>query len=106
VIATRRLRILWLAGLALLAVAHATHAFEHWEIATHVDCVAHAHADSDAEDSGSRHDHGCASHDHAPALMDGMFLLTFAETIAVVSPVFLAAPAPRASSIDHPPQLS
>jgi hypothetical protein len=38
--------------------------------------------------------------------MDGMFLLTFAETIAVVSPVFLAAPAPRASSIDHPPQLS
>ena len=102
----RRFRIFWLAGLALLAVAHATHAFEHWEIATHADCVAHAHADSDAEDSGSHHDHGCASHDHAPALMDSMFLLTFAETIAVVSPVFLAAPAPRASSIDHPPQLS
>jgi len=102
----RRFRIFWLAGLALLAVAHATHAFEHWEIAAHADCVAHTHADGEEGDSGSRHDHGCASHDHAPALMGGIFLLPFTETVAVVSSVFLAAPAPRASSIDHPPQLS
>ncbi len=102
----RRFRIIWLAGLALLAVAHATHAFEHWEIAAHSDCVAHAHADGDHGDGGPRHDHGCTSHDHAPALMGGIFLLPFTETVAVVRPVLLAEPTPRASSIDHPPQLS
>ena len=105
-ISGRRFRILWLAGLALLAVAHATHAFEHWEIAAHADCVAHTHADGEEGDSGSRHDHGCTSHDHAPALMGGIFVLTVSETVAVVSTDFLAAPAPRAMSIDHPPQLS
>ena len=105
-ISGRRWRILWLAGLALLAVAHATHAFEHWEIAAHADCLAHAEADGDHGDGGSRHDHGCTSHDHAPALMGSIFLLPFNETVAVVSSVSLAGPAPRASSIDHPPQLS
>jgi hypothetical protein len=102
----RRIRIVWLAGLALLAVAHATHAFEHWEIAVHADCVAHAQADGDHGDGGSRHDHGCASHDHAPALLGGVFVLPFTETVAVISPVHPGAPALRASSIDHPPQLS
>jgi len=102
----RRFRIVWLAGLALLAVAHAAHASEQWEMAAHVDCVAHTDADSDKADSGSCHDHGCSAHDHAPALAGGKFLLPFTETVAVFSPVCLAAPAPRASSIDHPPQLS
>lgn len=102
----RRFRILWLAGFALLAASHAMHAFEHWEIAAHADCVAHAHADGDHGDGGPRHDHGCASHDHAPALMDDVFLLSFTETVAIVRPVCLGLPAPQVSSIDHPPQLS
>jgi hypothetical protein len=38
--------------------------------------------------------------------MGSIFLLPFTETVAVVSSVSLAGPAPRASSIDHPPQLS
>lgn len=103
----RHFRILWLAGLAFLAVAHATHAFEHWEIAAHKDCVAHTHGDSDHNDGGgSRHDHGCTSHDHAPALMGGIFVLTVSETVALVRSDRRAAPAPRAAAIDHPPQLS
>jgi hypothetical protein len=104
--ANRISRVLWLAGLIVLAAAHATHAYEHWEIAAHQECVAHAHADGDDHEGGSRHDHGCAAHDHAPALTGGIFLLTFTEAVTVVSPVCLVAPAPRASSIDHPPQLS
>jgi hypothetical protein len=102
----RRFRIVWLAGLALLAVAHATHAFEHWEIAAHTDCVAHAEADGDHGDGGSRHDHGCTSHDHAPALLGAVFVLTVTEVVAVVSPEHPAITSPRSASIDHPPQLS
>ncbi|MBU3664634.1 MAG: hypothetical protein FGM15_01970 [Chthoniobacterales bacterium] len=102
----RRFRILWMAGLSLLAVTQLTHAFEHWEIAANADCVSHAHADADHGDGGSRHDHGCTSHDHAPALPGGIFLLTVTETVAVVSSDHLGVPAPRSSSIDHPPQLS
>lgn len=102
----RRLRILWIAGLAFLAVAHATHAFEHWEIATQADCVAHDHANNDHGDGGSRHDHGCTSHDHAPALVGEIFVLTVTETIDLVRSDVLAAPVPRAAAIDHPPQLS
>jgi hypothetical protein len=102
----RRFRVLWLAGLALLAVAQVTHAFEHWEVIAHADCVAHAHEDGDHGDGASRHDHGCTSHDHAPALMGSIFDLTVTETVAEVSSACLVAPAPRASSIDHPPQLS
>jgi len=96
-----------LAGLSFLAVAHATHAFEHWEIAVHADCVAHgsAHADGDHGGGGPRHDHGCTSHDHAPALIGGIFVLPFTETVSVVSSVYPAAPSSRATSIDHPPQL-
>jgi hypothetical protein len=102
----QKFRILWLVGVALLAVAHATHAYEHWEIAAHEDCVAHAHTDDDHGDGGSRHDHGCTSHDHAPALAGGIFVLTVAETVDSVRSDCRAAPAPRAASIDHPPQLS
>jgi hypothetical protein len=104
----RRFRILWLAGLALLAASQAMHAFEHWEIAAHADCLAHAHDHSDGDhgDDEPRHDHGCASHDHAPALVGGIFVLPFTETVSVVSPVHPAAPGSRGASIDHPPQLS
>jgi hypothetical protein len=101
-----RFRVFWLAGLALLAVAQVTHAFEHWEIVAHADCAAHSHEDDDHEDGESRHDHGCASHDHAPALMGSIFLLVVTETVSAVSSDCRGAPAPRASSIDHPPQLS
>ena len=104
--ATKRLRLLWLAGLAMLAVAHLTHAYEHWEIAAHQECVAHAHAEGDHDESGPRHDHGCTSHDHAPALAGGIFVLTVTETVATVSGDYPTSVLPRATSIDHPPQLS
>lgn len=96
----------WLAGLAVLVVAQVTHACEHWEIAAHQDCVAHAHADADHGDGGSRHDHGCTAHDHAPALAGGLFVLMVTETVATVSAEYLSSALPRATSIDHPPQLS
>ena len=104
--ATKRWRLLWLAGLAMLSVAHVTHAYEHWEIAAHHDCVAHTHADGDHDESGSRHDHGCTSHDHAPALAGGIFVLTVTETVATVSGEYPWFALPRTTSIDHPPQLS
>jgi hypothetical protein len=100
----RHFGLLWLAGLVLLALAQATHAYEHWEIAAHQDCVAHT--DHDHSEGGSRHDHGCTSHDHAPALAGGIFILTVAESVAAVSSEGPSVPAPRAASIDHPPQLS
>lgn len=103
---SRLFRFLWLCGLAVLAVAQATHAYEHWEIAAHEDCVAHTHADSDHGDGGSRHDHGCTSHDHAPALAGGIFVLTVTETVAAVSGDCPSTALPRTTSIDHPPQLS
>jgi hypothetical protein len=102
----RHFRIAWLCGWAVLALAQATHAYEHWEIAAHEECVAHTHADGDHDQGGSRHDHGCTSHDHAPALAGGIFTLTVSESVAAVPPDFPAVPAPRATSIDHPPQLS
>ena len=103
---SRHFRIFWLWGLAVLAVAEASHAYEHWEIAAHRDCVAHTHADGDHGDGGSRHDHGCASHDHAPALAGGIFVLTVTETVATVSGEYPSSALPRTTSIDHPPQLS
>jgi hypothetical protein len=90
----------------MLALAQGVHAYEHWEIAAHQDCVAHTHGNADHSDGGLRHDHGCTSHDHAPALMGGIFVLTVTESVAIVSSGSLCGPAPRASSIDHPPQLS
>jgi hypothetical protein len=105
-IAAKRLRLLWLAGLAMLAVAHVTHAYEHWEIAAHHDCVAHTHADGDHDEGDPRHDHGCTSHDHAPALAGGIFVLTVTETVATVSGAYSSSALPRITSIDHPPQLS
>ncbi|MEX1045028.1 MAG: hypothetical protein WEC73_02765 [Chthoniobacterales bacterium] len=104
--ALRYARVLWLAGFAALALAHGAHAFEHWEIAAHADCVAHADAGDDHGEGGSRHDHGCTSHDHAPVLVGSIFVLTVAETVAFVFPTRQIAPALRAASIDHPPQLS
>ena len=100
--ATKRVRLLFLAGLAMLAVAHASHAYEHWEIAAHHDCVAHAHSD----EGGPRHDHGCSSHDHAPALAGGIFAFMVTETVAAVSGEYSSSALPRITSIDHPPQLS
>jgi hypothetical protein len=102
---SRLFRAWWLAGLAVLAVAQATHAYEHWEIAAHEQCVAHAHADGD-HDGGSRHDHGCASHDHAPAVPGGIFLLTVSEPVAVWCGEVRMSPLPRTTSIDQPPRLS
>jgi hypothetical protein len=101
----RYLRAWWLAGLVALAVVQATHAYEHWEIAAHDQCVAHAHAD-DAHDGGSRHDHGCASHDHAPAVAGAIFLLSVTESVTAVSVERPLAIPPRTSSIDQPPRLS
>ncbi|MEI6339270.1 MAG: hypothetical protein WCQ57_11915 [Verrucomicrobiota bacterium] len=99
-------RVFWFAALALVAVAQVAHAFEHWEVVAHADCVAHTHEDDNHGDGGSHHDHGCASHDHAPALMGSVFILTITETVSAAASDCLGAPAPRASSIDHPPQLS
>jgi hypothetical protein len=101
----RQYRFAWFIGLVLLAVAQVGHAYEHWEIVVHKACVAHAEADH-GDDAGARHDHGCASHDHAPALMGCIFSLTITETVSLVSSESLGGPAPHAASIDHPPQLS
>jgi len=97
---------LWLLAGAFLALAQATHFYEHWEIASHKDCVAHADSGGERDDGGSRHDHGCNSHDHAPAVLAGHLALTRSETVHVSMPVYPAPPCSRASSIDHPPQLS
>ena len=102
----RHFRIFWLCALAVLCVAQAAHAYEHWEIAAHRDCVAHAHAEGDHGDGGSRHDHGCTSHDHAPALTGGIFTLTVSESMTTLSSNCPSLPAPLAVSIDHPPRLS
>lgn len=102
----RHFGLLWLAGLVLLVVAQGTHAYEHWEIAAHQDCVAHSHAEGDPAEGGSRHEHGCTSHDHAPALAGGIFILTVTETVATVSGEYPSSALPRTTSIDHPPQLS
>lgn len=90
----------------MLAAAHAVHTYEHWEIAAHQDCVAHTHTDGDHHEGGPRHDHGCTSHDHAPALAGGIFALTFTETVATVPGDYATSALPRTTSIDHPPQLS
>lgn len=106
VLARRHFRSCWFAGLVLLVAAQLGHAYDHWEMAVHLECVAHAPADGDHGDGGSRHDHGCTSHDHAPALTSGMFALTVTQTMAAVVPDFSSGPSPQARSIDHPPQLS
>jgi hypothetical protein len=100
----RHLSIAWFLGLMLLALAHVGHAYEHWEIVAHNDCVAHA--DGGNGDGGSRHDHGCTSHDHAPALADGIYTLTVSETVATASSERPRLPLQRGVAIDHPPQLS
>ena len=99
-------RILWLVGLALLAVVHGIHAFEHWEIAAHAHCVAHDHGATNQEEDGPQHDHGCTSHDHAPALSGAAFVLTVAESVALLFAELPGAPAALAASIDQPPRLS
>lgn len=101
-----RRRRLWLLGLVALALAQVTHLYEHWEIASHKDCVAHTQGEGDRHDGGSRHDHGCNSHDHAPAVLAGILVLTPAETVDFILPVHPAPPPVRAAAIDHPPQLS
>ena len=101
----QQMRAWWLAGLAVLGVALATHAYEHWEIAAHAECVARAHAEGH-ESGGARHDHGCTAHDHAPALAGSVVLLTVTESVATVSDERPLSPRPRASSIDQPPRLS
>jgi hypothetical protein len=99
-------RALWLVGLALLAVAQGDHECEHWEIATHAQCFAHSHGSSDHDEGGPQHDHGCTSHDHAPALSGAGFVLTVAESVALLFAEFPGAPAELAASIDQPPRLS
>jgi len=104
----RNFRAWWFAGLAFLAMATAAHTLEHAEIALSADCVAHAHdhADTDHHEGGSRHDHGCLSHDHAPAVTGGIFVLTVSSTVSAICVEKVFPPTPRAASIDHPPQLS
>ena len=102
----RCFRVLWLVGLALLAVAQGIHAYEHWEIAAHSECVAHTHGHSDHDDGGPKHDHGCTSHDHAPALAGAVFVLTVAESVASLCAESPAAHTALAASIDQPPRLS
>ena len=99
-------RVLWLVGLALLALAQGVHAYEHWEIAAHAQCVAHSHGSSDHDEGGPQHDHGCTSHDHAPALSGAAFVLTVAESVALLFAELPGAPAALAASIDQPPRLS
>jgi len=98
------LRPLWAAGLFMLAAVQGVHAYEHWEIVAHQDCVAHTAGDHG--DDGSRHDHGCNSHDHAPALAGGIFVLTVCMPAEPFFSDRFDAPTPPGSSIDHPPQLS
>lgn len=102
----RHFGLFWLAGFVLLALAQGVHAYEHWEIAAHHDCVAHTHAEGDPFDGGSRHEHGCTPHDHAPALAGGVFVLTVAECAAFLHSECPDAFPLAASSIDHPPRLS
>jgi hypothetical protein len=102
----RHFRIAWFLGLVLLALAQVGHAYDHWEIAAHEDCVAHTHSEGDHDDGGSRHDHGCTSHDHAPALAGGIYTFNVSESVSAVSSDRPAIPAQRAATIDHPPQLS
>jgi hypothetical protein len=101
-----RVPILWLIAFGLLAISYGVHAFEHWEVASHKECVAHTQDDGGGHDGDGRHDHGCNSHDHAPAVLAGILVLTRAETADFVVPVHSTPPAARAASIDHPPQLS
>jgi hypothetical protein len=105
----QNLRPLWLVGLVMLAVAQGMHAYEHWEIAANRDCVAHVHdhdSHGDHGDTGSQHQHGCTSHDHAPALAGGSFVLTVSMSVESFVSERFEAPTPPTSSIDHPPQLS
>jgi hypothetical protein len=110
----RNFRVWWFAGLAVLALSAASHTLEHAEIALRADCVAHAHdhghdhahADTDHHEGGSRHDHGCLSHDHAPAVTGGIFVLTVSSTVSAICVEMIFPPSPQAVSIDHPPQLS
>lgn len=106
VFSRRSFRSLWFACLALLAVATVTHALEHAEIALVADCVAHTHTDSADHDGGSRHDHGCLSHDHAPAVSGEIFFLAVVATVSGICTEKFFPPSPQAVSIDHPPQLS
>jgi len=99
-------RVLWLAGLSLLAVAQGIHAYEHWEIAAHSECVAHTHGHSGHDDGGPKHDHGCTSHDHAPALSGAVFVLTVSESVALLFVECAGLPTALAASIDQPPRLS
>jgi len=106
---TRYPRSLWLAGLFMLAVAQCIQAYEHWEIAANSECVAHVHGhdgQGDHGDAGKQHQHGCTSHDHAPALAGGIFVLTVCMSVEHVVADCFDAPTPPTSSIDHPPQLS
>jgi hypothetical protein len=99
-------RVLWLVGLALLAVGGGVHVYEHWEIAAHAQCVAHPDKASDHDDGGPKHDHGCTSHDHAPALAGTVFLLTVSEVVAPFSAKCPVACAARAEPFEQPPRLS
>lgn len=103
------MRCFWMVGMFMLAAAQGIHAYEHWEIAANNDCVAHAHDHGDHGDhgdSGPKHEHGCTSHDHAPALAGGIFVLTVCMSAEPFVVDLAALPMSRASSIDHPPQLS
>jgi len=106
VLGHREFRAWWFAGFALLAMATVTHTLEHAEIALVADCIAHNHADGADHDGGSRHDHGCLSHDHAPAVFGAIFALTVVSTVSGICAERFFPPSAVPASIDHPPQLS
>lgn len=102
----RHLRPLWLLGLLILCAAQGVHAYEHWEIVANSDCVAHAHDHDDHDDSETKHQHGCTSHDHAPALAGAIFTLTVCFSVEPFMQERFDAPTPPAFPILHPPRLS
>ena len=105
-------RDLWLAGFLFLLAATALHAFEHWEISTHSECISHssdsknsALPDHDSTHTGGHHDHGCGSHDHSAAVMDALSSLQIHPSIQTLSlSIVTATPAPG-EEIEIPPRL-
>jgi hypothetical protein len=105
-------RALWVSGLLLLLVATALHTFEHWEIATHTDCISHgsesknsAIPDHASTESGGRHDHGCGAHDHSAADLSNALVLQVHPSIQTFAMLGLAAPLSPRGEIDLPPRL-
>jgi hypothetical protein len=99
-----------LGGYFLLLVATAVHAFEHWEISTQSDCISHSETtaipDDIAGESGSRHDHGCGSHDHSVAVLNQPIILNIHPPIHAHSDGFLTDLRSSSDEIDLPPRVA